>query len=149
CLATDFFIRSLCWHPDGRTLYCCGSRGITTQLLRVDTATGSVALLTNDPGVYENLRVSGDRILCTYRTPTSLPELLVLSLDGRERRPLTTVSDRLRSLRLAEVERVEWPAPDGLRIQGFLVKPPGYTPARRHPTIVDLHGGPVGGLQAE
>ena len=39
------------------------------------------------------------------------------------------------------VERVTWPAPDGLEIQGWLLRPKGKAP---HPLILNIHGGPVG-----
>lgn len=41
---------------------------------------------------------------------------------------------------LAGVETVKWQAPDGLEIQGLLLKPPGRAP---HPLVMMVHGGPV------
>jgi dipeptidyl aminopeptidase/acylaminoacyl peptidase len=41
---------------------------------------------------------------------------------------------------LAGVETVKWKAPDGLEIQGLLLKPQGPGP---HPVILNVHGGPV------
>ena len=33
---------------------------------------------------------------------------------------------------------------DGTEVHGFLVKPPDYQPGRRYPTVLRIHGGPVG-----
>jgi dipeptidyl aminopeptidase/acylaminoacyl peptidase len=41
---------------------------------------------------------------------------------------------------LAGVETVKWQAPDGLEIEGLLLKPPGRAP---HPLVLMVHGGPV------
>ncbi len=41
---------------------------------------------------------------------------------------------------LASVETVKWHAPDGLKIEGLLLKPNGRAP---HPLIMMVHGGPV------
>jgi dipeptidyl aminopeptidase/acylaminoacyl peptidase len=41
---------------------------------------------------------------------------------------------------IQSVESVRWPAPDGLEIQGWLLRPKGNGP---HPLIMDIHGGPV------
>ena len=41
---------------------------------------------------------------------------------------------------LGSVETVKWPAPDGLEIQGLLLRPTGRAP---HPVILNVHGGPV------
>jgi dipeptidyl aminopeptidase/acylaminoacyl peptidase len=38
------------------------------------------------------------------------------------------------------IEQVSWTAPDGLQIQGWLLRPKGDGP---HPLIMDIHGGPV------
>ncbi len=42
---------------------------------------------------------------------------------------------------LGGVETVKWRAPDGLEIQGLLLKPAGH--AAPHPVILNVHGGPV------
>ena len=34
--------------------------------------------------------------------------------------------------------------PDGARVQSFLVKPYGFTPARKYPVLMLIHGGPQG-----
>jgi dipeptidyl aminopeptidase/acylaminoacyl peptidase len=41
---------------------------------------------------------------------------------------------------VGEIERVTWLAPDGLEIQGWLLRPHGAPP---HPLITYIHGGPV------
>jgi dipeptidyl aminopeptidase/acylaminoacyl peptidase len=41
---------------------------------------------------------------------------------------------------IGAVERVSWQAPDGLQIQGWLVRPKGQGP---HPLVMHVHGGPV------
>jgi dipeptidyl aminopeptidase/acylaminoacyl peptidase len=41
-------------------------------------------------------------------------------------------------------ESVEFASPDGTRIQAFVTKPPGFAPGRKYPTMLHIHGGPVG-----
>jgi acylaminoacyl-peptidase len=33
-------------------------------------------------------------------------------------------------------------AADGLEIEGWLLRPPGFDPGRRHPLVMEIHGGP-------
>jgi dipeptidyl aminopeptidase/acylaminoacyl peptidase len=151
CLAGDEFIDSVCWHPDGRIVYCRGGRGSTRQVLRVDTATGQVQSLTAAPGHHEHLRLSQDGrwLVCTYQSPTTLPEVYLLSADGRQRRPLTRVNARLERFRLAQSQIVRWRASDDLELEGVLIQPLEHQQGERYPLIVDLHGGPVvGGMAA-
>ncbi len=42
-------------------------------------------------------------------------------------------------------ERISWQAPDGLEIQGWLLRPNGESP---HPLVTRVHGGPSGALEA-
>lgn len=151
CRANDYLLEEVGGYGDERTVYCTGVRGVGQQVLRVDTVTGAVRPLTEGAGDHCQPRVSPDRqwLACTYRNPTTLPEVTLHSTDGRECRRLTRVNERLKRFRLAEVEIVRWPAPDGLEIEGILVKPLDFDSKRRYPTIVDVHGGPVGGVRAD
>lgn len=44
------------------------------------------------------------------------------------------------------VRQVRWRAPDGLPLTGLVITPRGPAPDRPYPTVVDVHGGPYGGL---
>ena len=56
---------------------------------------------------------------------------------------LTAVNDDvLAGKRLATTEEVWYRSADGLRIQGWIVKPPDFDPSRKYPLILDIHGGP-------
>lgn len=56
---------------------------------------------------------------------------------------LTHVNDAvLAGMRLGEVEQVDVQSSGDARIQGWLVKPPGFDPAKKYPLIMEIHGGP-------
>jgi dipeptidyl aminopeptidase/acylaminoacyl peptidase len=58
---------------------------------------------------------------------------------------LTEVNaDALAGVTLGEVEELWYDAPDGMRIQGWIVKPPDFDPGRRYPLVLSIHGGPHG-----
>ena len=48
----------------------------------------------------------------------------------------------LAGVRFGEVEEVWYRSPDGLDIQGWIVKPPDFDPSRKYPLILRIHGGP-------
>ena len=69
-------------------------------------------------------------------------DLYVRRPDGSEAR-LTAVNDALLSQRLiAPVEEFVFSAPDGREVQGWVVRPPDFDPARTYPLAVQIHGGP-------
>ncbi|HUF27216.1 MAG TPA: S9 family peptidase [Gemmatimonadaceae bacterium] len=69
----------------------------------------------------------------------------VVSLDVRraEIRQLTAVNDDiLGGKTLGEVEEIWYRSVDDYRIQGWIVKPPGFDPGRKYPMMLAIHGGP-------
>ncbi|GIV37656.1 MAG: acyl-peptide hydrolase [Cyclobacteriaceae bacterium] len=56
---------------------------------------------------------------------------------------LTRVNDDvLAGIKLGEVEEIWYPSVDDYRIQGWIVKPPDFDPAKKYPLILVIHGGP-------
>jgi dipeptidyl aminopeptidase/acylaminoacyl peptidase len=61
-------------------------------------------------------------------------------------RRLYSLVPRVDELALGETRQITWNSADGLPVGGVLVRPPGFDPHRRYPLIVDIHGGPDGGI---
>ncbi|HXT16034.1 MAG TPA: S9 family peptidase [Gemmatimonadaceae bacterium] len=56
---------------------------------------------------------------------------------------LTAVNDDvLAGKELAQTEEIWYTSKDGLKIQGWVVKPAGFDPSKKYPLILDIHGGP-------
>jgi acylaminoacyl-peptidase len=86
--------------------------------------------------------VAGGVIAATV-TDAATPGEVVVAADGAER-VLTDVNPWLRERFVAAHERHEFTARDGLKIEGWLLKPPGFDPSRKHPLVMEIHGGPHG-----
>ena len=69
----------------------------------------------------------------------------VFALEDRQPRRLSDHNRALfAELALGSVEDIRFPSGDGTEIHGQIVKPPGYRPGQRYPTILWIHGGPNG-----
>ena len=56
---------------------------------------------------------------------------------------LTSVNDDvLAGKELAQTEEIWYTSKDGLKIQGWIVKPPGFDPSKKYPLMLEIHGGP-------
>ena len=56
---------------------------------------------------------------------------------------LTAVNDDvLQGKQLAQTEEIWYTSKDGLRIQGWVVKPPDFDATKKYPLILEIHGGP-------
>ena len=51
--------------------------------------------------------------------------------------------DLLRGIELGEIEEVWINGPDKNKVQGWILKPPGFDPAKKYPSILEIHGGPL------
>jgi dipeptidyl aminopeptidase/acylaminoacyl peptidase len=66
-------------------------------------------------------------------------------LGGRLVAPITSLNDSLLAqLDLPKTESFWFTAKDGTKLQGFLIRPPGFDPAKKYPVKFLIHGGPQG-----
>lgn len=77
-------------------------------------------------------------------TSVSKPtELFIADWDGKNERRLTSFNDKLNAeIGWADAERFTYQSVGGLTIEAWLMKPFGYTPAKKYPVVVYIHGGP-------
>jgi dipeptidyl aminopeptidase/acylaminoacyl peptidase len=79
----------------------------------------------------------------TAGTPYRPADIAVSRRGGRTRRLTALNDDLLDHKSLGTVEEIDFVSPvDGLEIQGWLVKPPGFDASQTYPLILEIHGGP-------
>ena len=72
-------------------------------------------------------------------------EYAVVRNDITEMDNLTNLNSRLLAqLDLPEMDRFSFTAADGTKLQGFLIRPPGFDAAKKYPVKFLIHGGPQG-----
>jgi dipeptidyl aminopeptidase/acylaminoacyl peptidase len=70
-------------------------------------------------------------------------ELCVVDADGRNERQLTRFNEPLNNeVAWADAERFTFTSVGNREIEGWLMKPYGYTAGRRYPMVLYIHGGP-------
>ncbi len=114
------------------------------HLAKIPFAGGPIERLVGGRRVVNDFSISDNgRIAVRIGSPSAPEE--IFALDGKEPRPLSRQNDAwLAQVKLGSVEETKFQSKDGTEIHGFLVKPPDYQPGRRYPTILRIHGGPVG-----
>lgn len=134
------------WSRDGRSVIVrIGEQG-SANLARVDVASGKVDRLTtgNQEIVSYTANTGAQRIAFVRSTPTVVGDLHVLDTGAAAApKKLTTFNDELfGQLTLNEPEEIWYSSFDGRKIQGWILKPPSFDASRRHPMILQIHGGP-------
>jgi dipeptidyl aminopeptidase/acylaminoacyl peptidase len=132
------------WAPDGSGIYfTAGDRG--TSNVRFAAIKGGVRQVTEGVHMLALSSLARDFTAVGIRSDSEHPgEVVRYNL----RRPqaitqLTSVNDDvLQSKRLAKVEEVWYTSSSAARIQGWIVKPPSFSPGKKYPLILEIHGGP-------
>ncbi len=135
------------WVGDGSSLLVLTAEGFWTPIEQVDLKTHQTHRLELLPeggtvaGAF-SLSASGNAISLVWQDPRTPPEVWAGALDG-PLKCLTHLNPELDGVAVASMEAVEWPASDGIMIEGWLARPLGADPAKPLPLIVHVHGGPT------
>lgn len=135
----------LIWTPDGGALYALLSCEGRVSVQRIDAMTGESSTIVGGDRQVTNVSASRDgrRLALAISSATMPADIFSLDLaTGREQR-LTDVNAALfEAIEIRAPERFRYDAPDGQALDGWLVTPAGFDPARRYPLILEIHGGP-------
>ena len=108
----------------------------------VSVANGAVTHLA-DALVVHDLAAAAGHTAVLVSSDQAAPEVYALE-QGKLRR-LSHHNDALfAQLTLGSVEDIAFKSSGGIEVHGQIVKPSDYTPGRRYPTILWIHGGPNG-----
>ncbi|PYS90145.1 MAG: hypothetical protein DMF64_15745 [Acidobacteria bacterium] len=134
------------WSPDGQTLYAAGATGVYGQLLRIALNGGAPQPVFESRGAYNavDLSADGQMLAFAFNDAKAPSNIWIANASGQDAKQLTFFNPQVKEFTLADTEVTKWTAPDGLEIEGLLVKPVGYVAGQHYPTLLYIHGGPYG-----
>jgi dipeptidyl aminopeptidase/acylaminoacyl peptidase len=134
------------WAPDGRFIYFSAAIGGENHLFRTSVPEGVVEQVTKGPRRLTALQFDPGftRMVYSVGVHDAPADLYSARIDGSDERRLTNMHAEVTSeIAFSRAERLTWASQDGTRIEGWLMYPHGYDPARGpYPLIVTSHGGP-------
>jgi dipeptidyl aminopeptidase/acylaminoacyl peptidase len=137
------------WSPDSRRIYTnIGWHG-QSHVASIAVAGGSWTFHTKGRSVISlgNLSADASRAALVIADAGTPAEVAAGAFVG-EAGPLTVkVLTRLNKPVIHELEISEpeshWiESADGTKVQVWVIKPPGFKPGRKYPTVLEIHGGP-------
>jgi dipeptidyl aminopeptidase/acylaminoacyl peptidase len=135
---------SLRWAPDNSGIYFTAQNEGTTQLYFAPLR-GEIRQITSGNHVFSfsDIHANGT-VVGILTSPHEPGDVVAFELRNPTRiRQLTRVNgDLLAGKRLGEVEEIWYTSSDGLRVQGWIIRPPDFDPARQYPLMLVIHGGP-------
>lgn len=148
--ALDRHVRAPHWAPDGRTLLFLLEDERRVAVARVATEGGDVQRLTSGPQVAEGFDVARDGRVAAVVSRSSAPGEVFAVETGGALRPLSRQNEALLAeVDLGPVEEMDFTGRDDTRIGAMVTKPRDFAVGSRYPTLVWIHGGPVGQDQHE
>jgi dipeptidyl aminopeptidase/acylaminoacyl peptidase len=127
----------------GNQVITVTEQGVWTNVLSWDVSTKQYkTIIKEGPIIYHvNLLPSLNHFAFSASTPEHPYELFVGNMDGKYTR-LTDSNPGLKGMEFGSQEPIDWKARDGLTIQGILLKPIDFSPDKKYPLILQIHGGP-------
>ena len=140
----DRWVNEFRYSADGQWIYFTYDNLGGAQLARVRPKDGRLEPVVEGDQFIGEFDVAKDgAIAARVESGNRGPELHAFSA-GRSQ-ALTRINDDFHArVTLGAKESVSFKSPDGTEVQAFVTKPPGFVAGRRYPTILHIHGGPVG-----
>ena len=136
------------WSRDGKTLYVLASHRGASRVYAISTEGAGKEPPTVTPGNIHAQDFVIDRereaLLLLVSDPTHLPELYLCSLaeESTFSRLSSFNEALLDDLELSSPESFTYAGEDGWPIEGWIMKPPNFDPAKKYPLVTEIHGGP-------
>ncbi len=135
------------WSLDGQTIYAQVMMRGDQPLLAIPVAedSGGPTRVIAEPGVITgfSLDAAQENIAALWGFLGTTEQIVVKDRKQPDITVLTEFNQPLLSeMDLGEIEEVSFKGPGGDELDGWILKPPGFDPARRYPSILEIHGGP-------
>jgi dipeptidyl aminopeptidase/acylaminoacyl peptidase len=134
------------WAGDGSGVYySMEERGEANKYL-ISVVPGSAPKkITSGTHMLTALSIAGNGQVAAIRSTPRQPGVLVTFALAKpaEMRTLVDVNgDVLAGVTLSDAEEIWYPSAGGLKVQGWLMKPANFDPAKKYPMVLWIHGGP-------
>jgi len=134
------------WAPDGSGVYyAMEERGESNEYFLALAPGGSPKKVTSGAHVLTSLSFARTGQVAAIRSMTTQPGVLVTFAVAKPSEMKTLVdvnADVLQGVTIAGAEELWFASSDDLKIQGWLMKPAGFDPAKKYPMVLWIHGGP-------
>lgn len=146
--ALDRSVRRPRFSSDGKFIYFTADDDGAHNLFRIPANGGEITRPVSGRLTVAAFTLGKDDEIAAQIGTIDRPDEIFLQKGGELTR-LTKTNDALMAqLRLATAEYVHFKSKDGTAVSGYLYKPLDFDTAKKYPTLLQPHGGPVGQYSA-
>ena len=134
------------WSNDSSILYFPVVRHGRSELCTIDLEGNNFKTIAGAHGVIGSFAFdAGQNRLAYFMGKMNDPgQVYLQDIGSAKELQITHVNEKLFSkIDLGQIEEVWIKGPDKNDLQGWILKPPGFDPGRKYPSILEIHGGPL------
>ena len=134
------------WGADSQVIYFPVGQHGSSRLYMVDHDRGTLAAITPETGAVGlfSLDQAGQKLAYFFSTMSDPGQIWLQDFQSGDQNPLTATNSWLQEVDLGSVEEIWFQGRDDNQLQGWILKPPGFDPTQKYPSILEIHGGPMG-----
>jgi dipeptidyl aminopeptidase/acylaminoacyl peptidase len=142
----DRSAENVSWAADGSGVYFVAQDRGQAQLFFASVSGGEPRRLTTGDHYLSALNLAPNGTATAILSTAASPgDVVVFDVKSPSPHRVTQLNDDvLAGKRLGSIEEVWYPSLEGLKIQGWIVKPPDFDPRKKYPLMLAIHGGPHG-----
>ena len=141
----DRNVSDLQWTKDGKNIICLITDDRKQYVGNVSLATNVLSTVVGDERSFSDIQINsyGNTVAAILSEPQLPGELYVI--ENKQLRRLTHVQDSVTNqIEFSKAEGFTSVSKDGAKISGILYRPVNAVVGKKLPTIIFIHGGPVG-----
>jgi dipeptidyl aminopeptidase/acylaminoacyl peptidase len=142
--ALDRWVNQVRFSADGQWIYFSYEQLGGVDIARVRVADGKIETVLAGARQVHTFNVTRNGVIAALVDTVNEP-VEVYSFARGQARKLSDINGAfVRGVQVGSKEKIEFASADGTKVEAFVTKPPDFVAGRRYPTILEVHGGPVG-----
>jgi dipeptidyl aminopeptidase/acylaminoacyl peptidase len=139
------------WNYKNNTIYFTANKGATQQLFSLAFKNNRVIQNTYYNGMIKTFTMytRTDRLIFQMCDPENPDDFYTADLKTWKTKRLTNTNPQTNNFAHGKYKTVTWKSNDGKEVEGILIYPFNYNPAKKYPLIIQLHGGPNSSYKLE
>lgn len=134
------------WSADGKWIYFQVSDAGSTHIYRVSASGRKMETVIGGKLHVSGMSLAGRKnllalLIANHTSPTDV-FVADAKANARPKRVTNFNKELEREVAIAKPEEVIFRAYDGYPVHGWILKPYGFSPRRKYPSILQIHGGP-------
>ncbi len=116
------------------------------RIVRIEPQDGNAVIISDSPERVNGFTLSsdGNKIAFAGANHNDLNEIYKGDFPLKNITKVTNSSSQIENWLVSNSEVISWKSEDGETIEGVLMKPQDFSPNKKYPLLVIIHGGPTG-----